>query len=534
MKYINPVRIVDYKNVENKDSFLMKHPLQIELCGKTFATMKDGSFIILDFGKELSGGIRIFNCYSSPNNSLRIRFGESVGETCSEIGEKGSTNDHSTRDLNMFIPMMSDMKVGCTGFRFVRIDFKGEFLNIRNIVAACDNDTRKEYGYFISNDNLLNEIWNTGAYTLRLNLHNGLFWDGVKRDRLCWIGDSYPEMKASQCLYKNVKEIKNSLDFTAKMTAKGEWMNGIPTYNLWWLMILADNYLYDGDKAFVLSQREVVVDTIKKFDSCIDANGTVNLPMLFIDWPTHWLEGDPDLDKKEDEITSTYIMLDMAFKKVKKLFTDIKDDEILRLVNGILSRLSNQNREVLKFKQVAALSVLNGSKKSYEELLFNGGAKGLSTFQSYFVLSAMASYGRYEETLNILKEYYGGMLSVGSTTFWEDFDIEWLHNCSRIDEMPVKGKKDIHGDYGKFCYSGYRHSLCHGWSSAFIGYLVETVAGLKIIDSTHYSFKPHMSGLKNLKCGIPTPYGMIEIVNKVSNGKLLSKIINCPKEITIV
>jgi hypothetical protein len=43
--------------------------------------------------------------------------------------------------------------------------------------------------------------------------------------------------------------------------------------------------------------------------------------------------------------------------------------------------------------------------------------------------------------------------------------VAWTNNAFRIDELPVAGKKDIHGDYGEFCYKGFRHSLCHGWSS---------------------------------------------------------------------
>ena len=65
----------------------------------------------------------------------------------------------------------------------------------------------------------------------------------------------------------------------------------------------------------------------------------------------------------------------------------------------------------------------------------------------------------------MMKEYYGAMLDKGATTFWEDFDIEWAENSCRIDELPKDGEKDIHGDFGAFCYKGFRHSLCHGWSA---------------------------------------------------------------------
>ena len=41
----------------------------------------------------------------------------------------------------------------------------------------------------IRNDNQLNQIFETAAYTLSLCVHNSMIWDGIKRDRFVWIGD---------------------------------------------------------------------------------------------------------------------------------------------------------------------------------------------------------------------------------------------------------------------------------------------------------------------------------------------------------
>ena len=65
------------------------------------------------------------------------------------------------------------------------------------------------------------------------------------------------------------------------------------------------------------------------------------------------------------------------------------------------------------------------------------------------------------------------MLSRGATTFWEDFDVAWLEGSGRIDEFPEKGQKDIHGDFGAFCHIGFRHSLCHGWASGVLAFIIE-------------------------------------------------------------
>ena len=96
----------------------------------------------------------------------------------------------------------------------------------------------------------------------------------------------------------------------------------------------------------------------------------------------------------------------------------------------------------------------------------------MSTFMSYYILKAVASFDR-EAAVSMMKEYYGAMLDKGATTFWEDFDLAWVEGSGRIDEFPQNGEKDIHGDYGAYCYVGFRHSLCHGWSAGVIAFMKE-------------------------------------------------------------
>ena len=124
-------------------------------------------------------------------------------------------------------------------------------------------------------------------------------------------------------------------------------------------------------------------------------------------------------------------------------------------------------------KQVVAMKYFALGEISDDEynMLIEGGAKGFSTFMSYYILTAIASRDK-ALAIKLMKEYYGAMIDRGATSFWEDFNMDWLEGSGRIDELDPT-KKDIHGDHGAFCYVGYRHSLCHGWSAGVAKFIKE-------------------------------------------------------------
>lgn len=80
--------------------------------------------IFLDFGHEIQGGIEFVTTrgIAREGNKVRVRFGESVSETMSEIGKDGAINDHAMRDFIVTLHWLGRLEVGNSGFRFVRID----------------------------------------------------------------------------------------------------------------------------------------------------------------------------------------------------------------------------------------------------------------------------------------------------------------------------------------------------------------------------------------------------------------------------
>ena len=115
----------------------------------------------------------------------------------------------------------------------------------------------------------------------------------------------------------------------------------------------------------------------------------------------------------------------------------------------------------------------------------------------------------------------------GATTFWEDFDLAWLEGSGRIDELTPPGKKDLHGDFGAYCYEGFRHSFCHGWASGPTAWLSQHVLGIEPAAPgfTKVRITPHLGSLKWAEGSYPTPRGVIRVRHeKQTDGSTKSEI----------
>lgn len=533
-KLLLPIKIIAENNVINSLNLFKEKEKQIHLNEKEVTTLSKGSFIVLDFGKEIAGGLRILTKDASNNLAkIHIRFGESVGECYSSLGYKNSTNDHALRDLYYDIPFLSDVTIGSTGFRFVRIDVEDDVsLSFKNIYAVMD-DVKQIDGYFISDDELLNKIFDVAAYTNALCHKNGYYYDGIKRDRLVWIGDAYPIYKASKYLFLKDKEILNSLYFATIESPLPCWVNWSPMYSYWWMLLLAEYYIDNNNFNKVIPLLGYLKGIIYQSKDLIKDNGDLAFHFLFIDWPSHYDIDDPignDINKKDDEIVGCRFLILITLRKVLLAFSKHLSAEDIELINLLINRLEKGSHNVKKYKQIAALGVEAGYfDKNKIDILLSNGANGLSTFQSYFIFKAIDELGYHLDSVEQLKEYYGKMLELGATTFFEDFDISWANNVTKIDEIPTDDKKDFHGDHGAFCYRGYRHSLCHGWSSGVVAYIFECIVGVKQMKPNHFVIKPVLGNLKDIKCAFGTKYGLISL--EIKDKKVIK--VSSPKEVKV-
>ena len=337
-------------------------------------------------------------------------------------------------------------------------------------------------------------------------------------------------MKSIRTVFGECDEIEKTLDYFRKNTDVDSWMNTLPTYTLWWLITVYEWYFYCGKKSFLNEQRNYVIKTITKIIDLIDDDGnTERFPGTFLDWPT---------SQKAEVVYGVKGLICealLAAEELTKLYHRFDLAEICkRKVSGIRNTVcdANQSKAIAAFLYNAGIPQVG----DVASILINDGAKGLSTFMSYYIFKAMSNCGCHQNALDILKEYYGAMMRLGATTFWEDFNIEWADNALPIDVLPDDKHTDIHGDFGAYCYKGYRHSLCHGWSSGPVAFLNDFVLGIVPIEAgcKTVRIKANLGNLKWAEGTFPTPYGVIYVRHKKGENDTVKSIVKAPNEVTII
>lgn len=545
--YITPQRIV-WKSDSTGQSISQSERLlnsgsngQAELTDKQYCVLNSANNqtpgILLDFGKEIQGGLQIVTSAGMTNRPVKIRvcLGESVSEAMSRVGgSQGATNDHAMRDFIMEVPWLGVAEIGNSGFRFARIDLiePNVTLGLKEVNAIFAYRDIPYLGSFVSNDERLNKIWLTGAYTVHLNMQEYL-WDGIKRDRLVWLGDIHPEVMTINAVFGYNEVVPKSLDLARDITPLPGWINNMCSYSLWWIIIHRDWYTYQGRLSYLKEQQPYLTELLHLLFTKVDASGRERLDGggRFLDWPSS-----PNVKGVDAGLQALMVL---AFEAGAEMCAVIGDHQLAKECSDRVALMKKNVPNHNQLKQAAALLSLADmipAKKANDEVIVVDGAKHFSTFYGYYMLQAQAKAGDYHTAIDFINQYWGGMLDMGATSFWEDFDLAWMDNATPIDELVPKGKKDIHADYGNYCYKNLRHSLCHGWASGPTAWLSEHVLGVQVVEPgcKVLRIEPHLGNLEWVEGTFPTPFGVVEVSHKKQADGTIKSVVKAPKGVTII
>ncbi|HZQ44172.1 MAG TPA: alpha-L-rhamnosidase C-terminal domain-containing protein [Acidobacteriaceae bacterium] len=470
--------------------------------------------VILDFGRELTGRLEIDSDSDEPM-SVTVQVGESESEALKApyLGVN-----------QMTIPPHGTGHSPKTAFRFAKVGFVSgvKDLRVKSIHADHIYYPVKYLGSFESSDPLLNRIWETGAYTAHLCMQDGV-WDASKRDRGRWMGDTDVSGPVIEDVFADKILLEDTLDRLLGADPKlpvDQHVNGIPGYSSFWFTGVADFYRHTGDKAFLEREHERMLELLHVVDGEFDNRNIYannSKVWLYVDWS-------PDLNGDTPETRrATTLEFVRAYREAAFLLHEIGDEanaakyrERAETVKAAADKyLTDASGTFGPRWETNAAAVISGAAGPdrydaiWRDVLSKVGQPAgpglghgpiISPYYGDYVLRAMAEMNHRDAALAWIRQFWGGMIGEGATSFWEAYDVDWYH-------------EDFHSSLQADNRSGYFVSLAHGWSSGPAAWLMEEVLGIKPTGAgfSTVSVRPDLVDLQWARGTMPTPHGLIKV-----------------------
>ncbi|GAT62241.1 alpha-L-rhamnosidase-related protein [Paludibacter jiangxiensis] len=467
-----------------------------------------GKGVLYDFGKETFGYPK-FNGLKG-KGTLSVYYGESPEEALSV--DSCETLDHFTIDQ----PSAKDYTVDLSkAFRYVYVE-KDNALSYDSLSMQYEYLPLEYKGTFRCNDPLINKMWDVGTYTLHLTTRE-FFIDGIKRDRWLWSGDAYQSYLMNYYSFFDPDAVSRTIFALRGKDPVTSHVNTIMDYTFYWFMSIYDYYQYTGNKKII----EQLYPRMKSLmDFCLsrrDADGMMEGKAgdwVFIDWADFKMSKAGQvsfeqllfcrsletmalcsnlLNNRQDADSYTKLATDLKAKLLPAFWSDKAGAFVHNRENG------QQSAQVTPFTNMFAVlfGYLDKSKTEAvkQNVLLNPHALKITTpYMRFYELEALCALGEQKHVLKEMRDYWGGMIKLGATTFWEKYNPE------RTNQTAMYGRP-------------FGNSFCHAWGASPIYLLGKYYLGVKPTSPGYktYDIEPSLGDLQWMEGDVPTPNGKVHL-----------------------
>jgi alpha-L-rhamnosidase len=476
---------------------------------KAVSQDKKGNSILVDFGKETFGFVKLHGVKG--RGKVTVYYGESKEEALDTQG--GELLDKIDVDQ----PQAGVVTInGSRAFRYVNVQYEGS-VNIDEVSMLYEYAPVEQRGSFRCSDEQINKIWDVSAYTMQLNTRE-FFIDGIKRDRWVWSGDAAQSYLMNYYLYFDSPTVKRTISALRGKDPVTSHINTIMDYTFYWFISIYDYYQHSGDQAFI---KQSYPGMQSMMDYCLsrrNANGL--MPGLTGDWVfIDWADG----LSKQGEVSFEQLLLCRSLETMALCANIMKDTKAATKYSALAKDLKaklftyywNAQKHALVHSRVNGKQTANVTRyanmfgiffnyfteaqkqevKKY--VLLNDNIQKITTpYMRFYELEALCAMGEQSYVLKQMKDYWGGMLNLGATSFWEEYN-------------PDKKGAEHYAMYGR----PFGKSLCHAWGASPIYLLGKYYIGVKPTGPAYqtYTIEPQLGGLQWMEGIIPTPNGQIKV-----------------------
>ncbi|NCI48190.1 alpha-L-rhamnosidase-related protein [Sediminibacterium soli] len=465
--------------------------------------------LLVDFGKETFGFIQLHGLKGK--GRLSVYYGESKEEALS--ADHCETLDRL--DLNTAIKKDSTLPLS-KAFRYVQVQYDGT-ISIDSVSMLYEYADVTPRGSFTCSDTAINKIYDVAKYTFSLNTRE-FFIDGIKRDRWVWSGDAYQSFLMNYYLFFDEPTVTRTLAALRGKDPVTAHINTIMDYTFYWFLGIYDYYQYTGNRQFI----EQNYDRMKSLmEYCLGRRNQQGLmeglpgDWVFVDWAQ-------GLSKK-GALSFEQVLLARGLETMALcagIAGDRKGEASYRQLSGelrkkIFSLYWNDNKQALvhsyahgrqtetvtRYSNMFAIffNYFNETQKQAvrQSVLLNPSVQKITTpYMRFYELEALCAMGEQKHVLEEIKNYWGGMLRLGATSFWEEYD-------------PAKQGTEHYAMYGR----EFGKSLCHAWGAGPLYLMGKYYLGVKPVSPGYASYlvTPELGGLQWMQGSVPTPAGTIDM-----------------------
>ena len=483
-------------------SFHLQCEEKLPVCHDAIAT--NGT--LYDFGRETFGYLKV----NGLKGTINVYYGESREEALDK--EHCETLDVLTSDLS---PQTS--AIASKAFRYVYIEKEegATYDGVSMDYEYAPYDPQHS-GSFRCSDEEINRIWDVAAYTMDLTTRE-FFMDGIKRDRWTWSGDAiqsylmnYYLRFDTECVKRTIRQLRGKDPVTAHI-------NTIMDYTFYWFKSILDYYQYTGDVDFVREMWPRMVTLMDYVEGRLNEQGMAEGQAddwIFVDWvdfPMH----------KRGTLCFEQILLMKAMETmavcakllgINKSDYRVKSEELRNKIKQTFWSYETKayyhaiedgqmNRQITKFPNMFAilygLAYEEERREIMQSVMLNPDIPAITTpYMRFYELETLCIDGMQEQVLKEMKDYWGGMLREGATSFWE----KYVPSETGTQHLAMYGRP-----YGK--------SLCHAWGASPVYLLGKYYLGIRPTKPGYEEFEiqPSLGGLDWMEGDVPTPQGMIHV-----------------------
>ena len=481
--------------------------------------------LFADFGRETYGYLKLRDVRGK--GALKIVYAESLAEAMAE--EFDTKDDYKTvldgwELITVDTAGKNELEIRRdypAGFRYICVrPWEGSDVVVGSIAMDYEWKPVKLRGAFRCDDDELNRIWEVSARTLELTRREVMV-EGVKRDHWVWSGDAVQNFLMEYYSAADYAGVKHTLWNLRGKEPVVQHLNGIMDYSWYWFDAVAKYYLYTGDGTFLKQVYPRMRSFLEWGIGRLDANGRPHDrpgDWMFIDWapgPLHNTGGVTAFEQmlfvRALESTATVAEFVGATddaeayrSRAAKLRAEVKplfwNDEKGCLMH-LLKDDGKLDEQVTRYPNMFGLFFgyfkPDEAERVAKNVILNDKVMRIVTpYMRFYELEALCSLGRQSEVMKEMKSYWGDMLRLGATSFWELYD-------------PEQKGEEHYAMYGR----DFGRSLCHAWGASPLYLLGRYYLGVEPTKPGYaeYMVKPTLGGLKWMEGRVPTPHGDIEV-----------------------